>query len=41
MLLCHEALADAIAQQDVARARAAMNAHFDDTVRVLMNAGVT
>lgn len=41
MLRCHEAIADAILKQDVAAARHAMSAHFDDTMRVLMNAGVT
>lgn len=41
MLRCHEAIADAINRQDVAAARHAMSAHFDDTMRVLMNAGVT
>lgn len=41
MLRCHEAIADAISRQDVAGARHAMSAHFDDTMRVLMNAGVT
>ena len=41
MLRCHEAIADAISRQDVAAARHAMSAHFDDTMRVLMNAGVT
>lgn len=40
MLRCHESLAEAIAAQDVAAARHAMSAHFDDTMRVLMNAGV-
>lgn len=41
MLRCHEAIADAILKQDVAAARHAMSSHFDDTMRVLMNAGVT
>jgi len=41
MLRCHEAIADAIYRQDVAAARHAMSSHFDDTMRVLMNAGVT
>lgn len=41
MLRCHEAIAQAIVDQDPSAARHAMSAHFDDTVRVLMNAGVT
>lgn len=41
MLRCHEAIAQAIVDQDVSAARHAMSAHFDDTLRVLMNAGVT
>jgi len=41
MLRCHEAIAETIFKQDVAGARHAMSAHFDDTMRVLMNAGVT
>ena len=41
MLRCHEAIAESILKQDVAAARHAMSAHFDDTMRVLMNAGVT
>jgi DNA-binding FadR family transcriptional regulator len=40
-LRCHEAIAQAIVDQDPSAARHAMSAHFDDTVRVLMNAGVT
>jgi GntR family transcriptional repressor for pyruvate dehydrogenase complex len=41
MIACHEAIAEAILKQDVAAARAAMSAHFDDTVRALVAAGVT
>jgi DNA-binding GntR family transcriptional regulator len=41
MIACHETIADAILRQDVAGARAAMAAHFDDTVRALVAAGVT
>ena len=41
MVAQHEAIAAAISDQDVAAARAAMSAHFDDTVRVLIGAGVT
>jgi DNA-binding FadR family transcriptional regulator len=41
MIACHEALADTIMKQDVSGARAAMSAHFDETVRALVAAGVT
>jgi GntR family transcriptional repressor for pyruvate dehydrogenase complex len=41
MVACHEAIADAILQQDVSRAHEAMSQHFDDTVRALVSAGVT
>lgn len=41
MIACHESIADAILRQDVADARATMAAHFDDTVRALVAAGVT
>lgn len=41
MLRHHEALAETITQQDVGAARHAMSAHFDDTMRVLMQAGIT
>src|SRR5882724_8500397 len=41
MIACHEALADAIMKQDVSGARATMSAHFDETVRALVAAGVT
>lgn len=41
MLRCHEAIAQAIVDQDPSAARHAMSAHFDDTLRVLMNAGIT
>lgn len=41
MVAQHEAIAAAIRDQDVAAARAAMSAHFDDTVRVLIGAGIT
>jgi len=41
MIVEHEAIAEAIANQDIAAARDAMSAHFDDTVRVLASAGVT
>lgn len=41
MIAQHEAVAHAIKEQDVAAARQAMSEHFDDTVRVLIGAGVT
>lgn len=41
MITGHEAIALAIMKQDVVGARAAMSAHFDDTVRALAAAGVT
>jgi len=41
MIACHEALADAIMKQDVSGARATMSAHFDETIRALVAAGVT
>ena len=40
MIACHEAVADAIQKQDVAAARAAMSAHFDESVKALVAAGV-
>jgi GntR family transcriptional repressor for pyruvate dehydrogenase complex len=41
MVAQHEAIAAAIKDQDVGAARATMTAHFDDTVRVLIGAGIT
>ena len=41
MIAVHEAIAGAIAEQDVVAAREAMFAHFDDSVRVLASAGIT
>jgi DNA-binding FadR family transcriptional regulator len=41
MIVEHEAIAEAIVNQDIVGARNAMSAHFDDTVRVLAGAGVT
>jgi DNA-binding FadR family transcriptional regulator len=41
MIAVHEAIAAAIVAQDVGAARAAMSAHFDDTVRALIGAGIT
>jgi GntR family transcriptional regulator, transcriptional repressor for pyruvate dehydrogenase complex len=41
MVVCHEAIAAAILKQDVDAAREAMSAHFDETVRALVAAGVT
>jgi len=40
MIACHEAVADAIQKQDVTAARAAMSAHFDESVKALVAAGV-
>jgi DNA-binding FadR family transcriptional regulator len=40
MIVCHEAIADAILKQDVVVARAAMSAHFDESVKALVAAGV-
>ena len=40
MIACHEAVADAIQKQDVAAARAAMSAHFDESVKALVAAVV-
>jgi GntR family transcriptional repressor for pyruvate dehydrogenase complex len=41
MIAQHEAIAQAVVDQDIVAARDAMSAHFDDTVRVLIGAGVT
>jgi GntR family transcriptional repressor for pyruvate dehydrogenase complex len=41
MIAGHEAIADAIFREDVTAARIAMSAHFDDTQRALVAAGVT
>lgn len=40
MITCHEAIADAILKQDVVAARGAMSAHFDESVKALVAAGV-
>jgi len=40
MIACHEAIADAIFKQDVTGARTAMSAHFDESVKALVAAGV-
>jgi len=40
MIACHETLADAIQKQDVTAARNAMSAHFDESVKALVAAGV-
>ncbi|TQS72260.1 FadR family transcriptional regulator [Rhodobacteraceae bacterium] len=40
-ILCHENIANAIMAQDAVRAEAAMNAHFDSAVNVLLRAGIT
>jgi len=40
MIACHEAIADAIQKQDVGAARTAMSAHFDESVKALVAAGV-
>jgi GntR family transcriptional regulator, transcriptional repressor for pyruvate dehydrogenase complex len=41
MIANHEAIADAIAASDPQSAAGAMAAHFDDSVRALLSAGVT
>ncbi len=41
MIELHENIAGAIATQDVSAARGFMQQHFDDTVRALVDAGVT
>lgn len=41
MIAVHEAIARAVADQDVAAAERAMSAHFDDTIRALAIAGVS
>lgn len=41
MVAVHETIADAIMVQDVAAAQRAMAAHFDETTRALIGAGVT
>lgn len=40
-ILCHGKIATAIADQDVDRAEAAMQRHFDSAVTVLLRAGIT
>ena len=40
-IACHEAIASAIAARDPRRAESAMAEHFDETVRVLLAAGIT
>jgi GntR family transcriptional repressor for pyruvate dehydrogenase complex len=40
MIACHEAIAEAIQKQDVNAAKAAMSAHFDESVKALVAAGV-
>lgn len=40
MIACHEAIAEAIQKQDVTAAKAAMSAHFDESVKALVAAGV-
>jgi DNA-binding FadR family transcriptional regulator len=40
MIACHEAIAEAIQKQDVTAARTAMSAHFDESVKALVAAGV-
>jgi DNA-binding FadR family transcriptional regulator len=40
MIACHEAIADAIYRQDVVAARTTMSAHFDESVKALVAAGV-
>jgi DNA-binding FadR family transcriptional regulator len=40
MISCHEAIAEAIQKQDVGAARTAMSAHFDESVKALVAAGV-
>jgi GntR family transcriptional repressor for pyruvate dehydrogenase complex len=40
MIACHEAIAEAIQKQDVTAARSAMSAHFDESVKALVAAGV-
>jgi GntR family transcriptional repressor for pyruvate dehydrogenase complex len=40
MIACHEAIADAIYRQDVTAARTTMSAHFDESVKALVAAGV-
>src|SRR5687768_14994049 len=37
---CHQAIADAIAERDVRGAEAKMSEHFDNTVQVLLAAGI-
>ena len=39
MIACHEAIAEAIQKQDVTAAKAAMSAHFDESVKALVAAG--
>jgi GntR family transcriptional regulator, transcriptional repressor for pyruvate dehydrogenase complex len=40
MIACHEAIAEAIHKQDVTAAKEAMSAHFDESVKALVAAGV-
>jgi DNA-binding FadR family transcriptional regulator len=39
-IACHKAIATAIAEQNVRRAEAKMREHFDNTVQVLLAAGI-
>ena len=39
-IACHERIAAAISQRDASAAEAAMAAHFDDSVKALLTAGV-